>query len=170
MGNIMNQYPSISKPLFDATKTGDLNVLKALIGDDLSLVHSMTPFGTLLHVAADKGHLPVVKYLVESGADVNISAGIVGGNPFASACAQGHIEIARFLYEHGSQIDVSKPSHNPLFAAIHGWHPDIVEYLISLGIDTKVSYSGETMKNMDAIGFAKEWGRTDIVKLLEVGR
>ena len=33
-------------------------------------------------------------------------------------------------------------------------------------IDTQVKYTGDSMKGMDALAFAREWGRTDIAELL----
>lgn len=56
---------------------------------------------------------------------------------------------------------------NPLFGAIHGGHTDVAKLLIESGIDTAANYTGENMTNMDALAFAKEWGRSEIVALLE---
>ena len=63
--------------------------------------------------------------------------------------------------------DVSEPTRNPLFGAIHGGHTAIAKLLIDNGIDTSVSYTGENMTGIDAMAFAREWGRSDIVELLE---
>ncbi|MED1014756.1 ankyrin repeat domain-containing protein, partial [Bacillus mycoides] len=41
---------SINKTIRNAIKLGDINEVKRLIGDNLEFLHSMTPFGTWLHV------------------------------------------------------------------------------------------------------------------------
>jgi ankyrin repeat protein len=149
-----------------AIKDGDLERLKALIGDDKAALELMTVFGTWLHVAAAHGQLEIAKYLVSIGADVNRNGGILGGGPLNEAASKGDLEIVKFLLSCGAKLDVSEPNWNPLFGAIYGGHTAVARFLIESGIDTSVRYSGEKMKNMDALAFAKEWGRTDIAKLL----
>lgn len=63
-------------------------------------------------------------------------------------------------------MDVSDPERNPLFGAIYGGHIEIVRLLIDQGIDTHVKYTGKSMKNMDALAFARERGQMDIAALL----
>ncbi len=63
-------------------------------------------------------------------------------------------------------MDVSEPERNPLFGAIYGGHTDVAKFLINSGIDTQVKYTGPNMKNMDALAFVNEWGRTEIADLL----
>src|SRR5262245_14761134 len=63
-------------------------------------------------------------------------------------------------------MDVSEPVRNPLFGAIYGGHTDVARLLIDSGIDTNIKYNGKNMKEMDALAFAREWGRTDIADLL----
>jgi len=55
-----------------------------------------------------------------------------------------------------------------LFAAIYGGHMDIVRFLIESGVDAHVKYTGEFMKNMDAVAFAREQGQIEIAELLSV--
>ncbi len=64
-------------------------------------------------------------------------------------------------------MDVTEPERNPLFGAISNGHADIAKLLIESGIDTNVIYSGESMREMDALTFAKEQGQKEISMLLE---
>lgn len=64
-------------------------------------------------------------------------------------------------------MDISEPDRNPLFAAIHAGHKNIVELLLKTGIDTTVKYTGKSMKDMDAIAFAYEWGRKEIAEMIK---
>jgi|LakMenEpi03Aug12_release.lakeMendotaPanAssembly.Ray.scaffolds.fasta_scaffold749898_1 ankyrin repeat protein len=162
----MQSSVPIAKRAYDAVKSGDLDALASMVDADSSVVNASTPFGSLLHVAADKGHLNIVRYLVQKGADINLNDGIVGGSPIGSAASSGHADVVKYLLEHGALLDVSEPNRNPLFGAIHGGHFEVASLLIDRGIDTSVVYNGENMRNMDAKAFAEEWGRTDILNLL----
>jgi hypothetical protein len=81
------------------------------------------------------------------------------------------VNVVEFLIASGAVIDTSDSVRNPLFAAIVGGisdsHTAVAKLLIDSGIDTRVKYNSETMKDMDALAFAKEWGRSNIVRLLE---
>ena len=126
----------------------------------------MTPFGTWLHVAAKHGRLDLVKFLVELGIGINVQGGTFGGAPIHLAASQGNLEVVKYLLSHGAEMDVSEPERNPLFGAIYGGHTAVARFLIDNGIDTQVKYTGPNMKDMDALAFANEWGRTEIAKLL----
>ncbi|WP_218276388.1 ankyrin repeat domain-containing protein, partial [Pseudomonas sp. FW305-BF6] len=67
----------------------------------------------------------------------------------------------------GVEMDVSDPIRNPLFGAISNGQVEVAKRLIENGINIKVKYSGESMKEMDALAFAKEQGQREIVELLE---
>jgi len=54
----------------------------------------MTP----LHFAADKGHLDVVKYLVNQKTDINAQAnGYSPGTPLHLASQNGHLDVVEYL-------------------------------------------------------------------------
>lgn len=150
-----------------AIKEGDAEKALALIGSDRSLLEMMTVFGTWLHVAASHGKLEIVKRLVAQGADVNRCGGTYEGGALNEAASAGHFDVAQYLLSEGAIMDVSDPRKNPLFGAIYNGHTAIAKLLIDSGIDTTVKYTGASMKNMDALAFAKEWGRTEIVELLK---
>jgi len=126
----------------------------------------MTPFGSWLHVAADFGNLELTKALVASGADVNQRGGTFGGTPINLAAYKGHREVIEFLVGCGAELDESEPERNPLFSAIHGGHIEIVRLLLNAGMNHRISYTGESMENMDALAFARERGQSDIAALL----
>ncbi len=150
-----------------AIMAGDLEAVRQLIEADKSRLEMMTPFGTWLHVAASRGQLEIVKYLLLAGIDLNRRGGVFEAAPIKEAASDGHIKVVRCLLDAGAELDVSEPERNPLFGAIYGGHLEIVKVLIEQGIDTKVAYTGNTMQNMDAVAFAKERGQTEIAKYLE---
>ena len=126
----------------------------------------MTPFGTWLHVAAEAGKLDVVEYLISIGADVNASGGAFGGAPINVAAGYGQLEAVEALLAAGAQMDISEPDCNPLFAAIQDGHFEVVKLLIDRGIDYRIRYTGDSMKDMDAQAFAREQGQTEIADYL----
>jgi uncharacterized protein len=155
----------IAQEIRDAILDGESSHVISLLRGHPELRDFMSPFGTWLHVAGKHGRLDVVTFLVELGMDVNLRGGISGGAPIHLAASQGHVDVVRYLLSHGAEMDVSEPERNPLFGAIYGGHTDVAKILIDSGIDTQVRYTGPNMENMDALAFANEWGRKEIVDL-----
>jgi len=158
------------KEIRNAIKVGNVEKVRQLIDTDKEILNLMTPFGTWLHVAASHGNLEIVKYLIDSGLDVNIKGGTFKASAINRAASEGHQEIVKYLIDCGAELDVSEPDRNPLFAAIYGGHKEIAQLLIDHGIDIGVSYTGENMTNMDAYAFAIERGQKDIAELLKANQ
>lgn len=157
----------VAKEIRSAIKNGNVEEVAELIGSNLERLNMMTPFGTWLHVAASRGKLDIVKKLIELGSNINTLGGVYGGGALNEAASGGHVDIVRYLLSCGTDLDTSEPERNPLFGAISNGHVDIAQLLIESGIDTEIKYSGESMKDMDALTFAREQGQLEIVKLLE---
>lgn len=155
------------RSIYTAVRAGEAEEVETLIAGEKSVLNMSTPFGSWLHSAARAGQIKVVEKLVELGINVNATGGAAGGNALNTASSEGYLDIVNYLLNHGAEFDVSEPERNPLFAAIHNGHIDVVRTLIDNDIDITVKYTGETMVNMDAIAFAEEWGRQDIKALLE---
>ena len=153
-----------------AIENGDTEAVVALIGDEKARLHMMTPFGTWLHVAATFGQLEIIKRLVALGADVNQRGGTFGGGAINHAASRGYLQIVKYMLSCGAEMDTSEPERNPLFAAIYGGHTAIAQLLLESGIDASVKYTGEVMHEMDALGFARQWGRSEVADLLSGAR
>lgn len=160
----------IAKEVRSAIKSSNTEKVAQLISSNPGVLNMMTPFGTWLHDAASRGNLEIVKKLVELGLDFNTLGGIYGGGALNEAASEGHFDVVRYLLSCGADLDISEPERNPLFGAISNGSPEIAELLIESGIDTNVKYSGESMREMDALAFAKEQGQKEIIKLLEVSK
>lgn len=160
----------ISQELFRkisrAIRVGDSEAALAEFRRDSSLLRLITPLGSWLHVAASRGQLDIIKGLVQLGADVNLRGGPADCTAIHDAAADGHEDIVRYLLEAGATLDVSEPERNPLFSAVYGGNIEIVRLLIEAGIDSKVRYTGDSMKDMDARAFAIEHGQLDIAAYL----
>ena len=155
------------KEIRDAIKRGNLEKVKELINSYDGILNVMTPFGTLLHIAATHGKIEIVKYLIECGFDINTKDTDFSAGAIVDAASNGHIEIAEYLLNNGADMDISESKRNPLFAAIYGGHKNIVELLVNKGIDIHVRYTSETMQDMDAYAFAIERGQSEIASYLK---
>lgn len=94
---------------FEACAKGDVEVLRALLANDPSLVRLDRPNARYqgwkgLHSAAQGGHVETVRLLLEGGADSN--AREEGDNTYALhwAAAKGRVETVRALLEAGGDI------------------------------------------------------------------
>lgn len=66
---------SVNREIRNAIKIGDIHKVKQLIGYDTKLLNTKTSFGTWLHIAAKKGNLDIVKFLVQEGIDIDVRGG-----------------------------------------------------------------------------------------------
>ncbi|OFD56192.1 hypothetical protein BWGOE4_32590 [Bacillus mycoides] len=154
--------------IYDLIGDGDIEQAKEIIITDKSLLDFVTPFGTWLHVSARAGELDMIKFLVESGMDINRNEGVPKSAPIAHAASEGEMGIVEYLLDNGAILDVSDPNRNPLFSAIYGGYFNIVKYLVQSGIDITVKYTGDTMKDMGAYEFAIERGQVEIAEYLKM--
>ncbi|PMC35755.1 hypothetical protein CJ195_18430 [Bacillus sp. UMB0899] len=158
---------SLNKAIRSAIKLGDLKEVQELIGDDKEILNTMTAFGTWLHVAAKQGHFEIVKFLIDKGIDIDARGGTFDASALNLAAGAGQLEIVKYLIESGAELDESLAKRNPLFGAIYGGHKEVVELLVDSGIDISVRYTGESMKDMDAYEYAREFGQTEIAEYLK---
>jgi ankyrin repeat protein len=160
------------KRIREAITAGDCEAAKALIDADPRQLHVMTYAGTWMHVAAARDQVELVEWLVRRGADVNARGGFAGATPLHDAATEGHPRTIEYLLSVGAEMETYEPHVNPLFAAVHGGHRDVVRLLLDRGIDATIRYTGERMKDMDAAAFARLWGWTEIAEIIEghVGR
>jgi hypothetical protein len=124
-------------------------------------------FGSWLHVAADYGQLEIVKMLCEVGFDINATNEHERQSPLLLAVRSGKNDVVEYLLTMGAQMDLSRPDSNPLFVAISADRPAIAKMLIDAGIDTRVKYRGTSGKIKDAHSYALDWGRKEIVKMID---
>jgi ankyrin repeat protein len=99
--------------------------------------------------AAKNGNLELVKFLVESGADVTAK----DNRALYEASRNGYLEIVKFLVENGA--DVTANDNLTIIAALRDNHFEIVKFLVEHG--AKSSY---------AIRRAAELGLIELVKFL----
>jgi hypothetical protein len=124
------------RPIFGAVSGGDVNELARLMDANPHLMEARNPDSyrqTPLMMAAKRGHVGVVRLLVERGADVN-AAGPFGSTALHFAAEGGHGEMVSILLNHGA--DPSRRDHlagtTPLCSASGRGHLGVVRQLLQV--------------------------------------
>jgi hypothetical protein len=94
----------------EALRDGESERAQALLASDPSQLAATTPFGSWMPVAAYFGRLEVVRYLVESGGDVNGRGGLLGGTPLNEAALKGHSAVVEYLLSVGAEMETREPA------------------------------------------------------------
>jgi uncharacterized protein len=167
---------SLLKQIWDAIKNGDCELIKSLIVEHPEQKEVYVPFGgaTWLGYAAALGTLDTVKTLIDLGFDVNKGDKYDDRKPISDAASKGRSDVVAYLLSQGAVLDTSLSVRNPLFSAISGGtaeavssaSPEVVKLLLEAGIDSKVRYNSKTMKNMDALAFARMWGKMECARMI----
>lgn len=143
-----------NEELWEAARSGDLaRVTKAL--ENGADVHAKTRYGaTALTFAADRGHVQIVKLLLDRGADVNAQDTFYKMRAIDIASMNKHTEVVRLLLERGS-----KGAGNVLAAAVQQGNAALVKAALASGDITRQNVSS-------AAAIAKRTGKTDLLELL----
>uniref|UniRef100_A0A0B7JYC2 Uncharacterized protein n=1 Tax=Bionectria ochroleuca TaxID=29856 RepID=A0A0B7JYC2_BIOOC len=130
---LRNQRPNISKVQQLIERGADVN------GND--------EYGeTLLCRAASRGHLDMVEFLLEIGADLSVPNRLKNETPLWRAASAGHLAVTKLLLENGADLSVPNYSGETLLsrAASEG-HIAVTKLLLENGADLSVpNRSGET--------------------------
>lgn len=109
--------------------------------------------------------IPVVKLLVEMGADVNRAGGLGTTALHNAACSIGDMEATKFLIEQGAAVDAADSRQTrPLHGAALAGRPDMVSCLLDHGASPSLAdQQGNTPLHYGALqlGSAERDPRTD---------
>ena len=116
-----------------------------------------------LMLASLRGHLDLVRKLINRGADVNKT----GWAPLHYAATSGHVEIMELLLENHAYIDAESPNGTTplMMAALYGT-PASVKLLLDSGADAVL----RNQLGMTAIDFANKANRRDSAELIAAAR
>ncbi|TFA97726.1 Ankyrin repeat domain-containing protein 17 [Trichoderma ghanense] len=128
---------------------------------------------TALQAASERGHLNIVKLLLQLGAEVNAPPSPSAGRTALQAASGGGFgAIVQLLLQHGAHVNAPAARYKG-FTALQGaclqGSPEVVDLLLGAGADVQASgggYDGDAT----ALHAAAERGHVMIVKkLVEVG-
>jgi uncharacterized protein len=124
--------------IFESASIGDQSRVTQSLDSNPSLINKFSPDGfTPLGLACFFGHLPIVRFLLNKGADPNIAS----NNPYKvtplhSACAIYNYDIADLLLTHGANVNAKQMQGvTPLHSAAHHGQTKLSTLLIEHGAD-----------------------------------
>jgi ankyrin repeat protein len=139
-----------------AASIGDLERVRELLEHDPSLANRVSEYvtyyigsGAPLKNAAARGHIEIVKLLLDRGADPNLPEEAIAphGHALYSAVANRHYEIAKLLLEHGAYPNPEvESSADALSRAIANSDQPMIALLCSYGASRAVhllAYHGD---------------------------
>ncbi|UJR31760.1 hypothetical protein I4U23_019238 [Adineta vaga] len=145
--------------LLHAADYGRLSIVKQLISNDKSLIHScrhknalnrtFNVDGAPIHYACRSGHYNVVKYLLEQDVTLVNQLDIEDWTPLHYACYNGHLNIVKLLLEYNAKVNVidSYLFQTPIQFAMYRQFEDIVYFL-----DSNIQWKRRTTEEISKKG------------------
>lgn len=141
--NVPTDAVTTDGQLFALARAGDADALRAsLDAHPDRLLAREAPYGwTLLHAAAQKGHLAVVDLLLTRGIDANVREHGDASYAMHWAAAGGHLDVVRRLADAGGDVVGAGDDH---MLEVIGWasawegcddaaHREVVDFLVQRG-------------------------------------
>ncbi len=156
-------------PFMYAARNGFVNILRCMIESNGECVN-FSCVGSLsaLYQSVMKQKLPVVKYLVTNGAEIDAQNNEYEFTALHEACWIGNMEIVEYLVDKGADVTIKeKEGNTPISIAARKGHLEVVEFLLeNENID-----EGKTAEVANNIGNtplmrAASKGHLDVVKIL----
>ncbi|KAL6722060.1 hypothetical protein ACLMJK_001165 [Lecanora helva] len=151
-------------PLAWACENGDMYIVDRLCkaGADVNRIGG-TEGPSALWAAANGGHMDVLQYLLEQGAEVN-AQNDERGTPLYVAASGFYPDIIRELLHHGADVNLKGGWHvRPLNVASYNGYVDIVEILLEHNVDVDPD---DEYQYGSALGAAARRGHAEIVSSL----
>ncbi|WP_252120576.1 ankyrin repeat domain-containing protein [Candidatus Chromulinivorax destructor] len=119
---------------------------------------------TPLHIAAEKGHMEIIKFLLAAGVSVDIQMPN-GATALYFAAQNGYTEIVRLLIQGGANVDIQRTDngYTALCIAAEKGHLEIVRFLVEHGADVNMK---KNVNGATSLYLAAEKGHIEIVKFL----
>lgn len=160
--NIYNVQEN-SKDLINAVKNNNYSLFRGLVNKNN--INTRDGSGnTLLMIAAQKGFIKIVEYLVDEGVDID-EVNSVGQTALNLAVYFGQNSIANYLIEKGANVNKTDNRFilSPLIAAIRSNNLEIGKILLMKGADVN---SADGINNFSPIMWATLYQNKDFIILL----
>jgi len=152
--------------IHDAAATGRLDLVKELVEKKPALAKAFSPDGfPVVSLAAVFGHLDVVRFLAEKGADINaVASNGSGYNALTGSVTSGHTELVKWLLETGADPNYRYgPGYTPLLAAAANGRLEIVKLLLAHSADLRATSND----GKSALALATERNHSAVAEFLK---
>lgn len=152
--------------IFEAASIGDHETISQYLAQDPEWLNAYSTDGfTLLGLASFFGHLSLVKYLLNKGANPNKAANNpLKVTPLHSACAISDLEIAEQLIQFGADVNAKQMQDvTPLHSAAHNGQTKLAKLLIDYGADIHA----KTDNGQTPLSMAEEKGFSETVEIIK---
>jgi ankyrin repeat protein len=147
----------INEALISASSKGHIEVVKILINEVGAKINATDNYNrhTPLNLAADQGHVDIVRFLIEKNAEVN-HVDVLGQTALIAVSlgwenVTDYFDIVKILIENKAELNhVDELGNTALSIAIEHESAEVVDLLVSAGADT--SRFAETQLVNQAIG------------------
>lgn len=140
--------------LHDAVNTNDVARVSGLIADGAD-VNRQGLDGTPLHLAAAKGHIWILRTLIDAGADLEAEGEPARSHPMHAAAFNGQAEAVRLLIARGAKLEARDDwGKTPLLVAAVLGNLSVAETLLAGGADpfAREDIYGDTSLHLAASG------------------
>jgi uncharacterized protein len=119
----------------DALTEGKLKVVQKFVKADPAVVNEKIFGWSPVQMAANKGDIPMVKFLLSKGAEINYLHPIAYHTAFMLAALNGQEEMAKFLAKSGADVNVKLKGDVSLIRYFRDeGNTHMIELLTSLGV------------------------------------
>ena len=163
--SILKRHTSLLT-IFEASGTGDINAVERELEKDPGLINSFSEDGfTPLGLASFFENAPIVRYLLEKGADPNLASNNhFHVAPLHSACAVSNYDLVEILIENGANVNAKQmDGFTPLHAAALQGQTKIARLLIEAGADI----TAKTDNGQSPLSMASEKDFKEVAELIK---
>jgi uncharacterized protein len=119
----------------DGLTEGKMKVVEKFVKADPNIVNEKFFGWAPLQMAANKGQMGVVKYLLSKGADINYIHPVAYHTAFHLAVLNGHMDLAKYLASQGADVNTKLKADVSLIRFFRdAGNPEMVKALTEMGV------------------------------------